>query len=172
MGNLIVMALAPSPMHSASSQCMLPLVGPHRAIIVGTHKSNLPLGLLIPNVPVLHADGARTPKSDSWRDIVCHWTEGEPQLGLHTPLKDWPHHYYNGRYGRAFNMKHYQQRVVATEFLDEFQGDEVAFLKAYGGATREGHTKLLKAILAACRQHHRDGERCSHFASMQPNSST
>ncbi|KAI5987257.1 hypothetical protein EDD15DRAFT_2372705 [Pisolithus albus] len=219
MGNLIVMALAPSPAHSASSpdaaamhahqrssviqptpatrphppppagsqpmrlvppQLSWPTsaptlhshVGPQRAIVVGTCKSNLPPGLLIPNVPVLHADGAHTPKSDSWRDIVHHWTEGEPWLGLHTPLKDWPHHYYNGRYGRAFNTKHYQRRVVATEFLDEFQGDEVAFLKAYGGAAREGHTKLLKAILAARRQHHRDGERRSHFANMQPNSST
>ncbi|KAI5985968.1 hypothetical protein EDD15DRAFT_2200347 [Pisolithus albus] len=160
------------PAHSSHLAAPTSSCQPQRAIVIGTHKSNLPLGLLIPNVPVLHADGARTPKSDSWRDIVRHWTEGEPRLGLHTPLKDWPHHYYNGRYGRAFNMKHYQQRVVATEFLDEFQGDEVAFLKAYGGAAREGHTKLLKAILAACRQHHRDGERCSHFASMQPNSST
>ncbi|KAI6111260.1 hypothetical protein F5141DRAFT_1274775 [Pisolithus sp. B1] len=128
------------------------------------HTSNLPPGLLIPNVPVLRADGTCTPKSDSWRDIVRHWTEGEPRLGLHVPLKDWPHHYYNGPYGRQFNTKHYQRSVVATEFLDEFQGDEDAFLKAYGGAAREGHTKLLKAILGARKQHRRNGERCSRLA--------
>ncbi|KAI6095655.1 hypothetical protein EDD16DRAFT_1719009 [Pisolithus croceorrhizus] len=151
-------------------------VGPQRTTSTSTHAhthaytrtrirtSNLPPGLLIPNVPVLHADGTRTPKSDSWRDIVRHWTEGEPRLGLHIPLRDWPHHYYNGPYGRQFNTKHYQRSVVATEFLDEFQGDEDAFLKAYGGAAREGHTKLLKAILGARKQHRGNGERRSCLA--------
>ncbi|KAI6111887.1 hypothetical protein EV401DRAFT_2075060 [Pisolithus croceorrhizus] len=36
---------------------------------------------------------------------------------------------------------------MAMEFLNKFQGDEDAFLKAYRGAACEGHTKLLKAIL-------------------------
>ncbi|KIK12223.1 hypothetical protein PISMIDRAFT_18893 [Pisolithus microcarpus 441] len=142
-------------------------VGPQRTASTSTstrRTSNLPPGLLIPNVPVLHVDGTRTPKSDSWRDIVRHWTEGEPRLGLHIPLKDWPHHYYNGRYGRQFNTKHYQRSVVATEFLNEFQGDEDAFLKAYGGAAREGHTKLLKVILGARNRYRGDGECRSHLA--------
>ncbi|KAI6027124.1 hypothetical protein EDC04DRAFT_2605991 [Pisolithus marmoratus] len=121
--------------------------------------SNFPQGLLIPNVPVLHADGLCTPKSDSWKDIVCHWTEGEPRLGLDVALKDWPHHYYNGRHGWQFNSKYYQRSVVATEFLNEFEGNKEAFVKAYGTATCEGHTKLLKAILAARKRYHGDGER-------------
>lgn len=158
---------APQLGQPSSAPTLHSRVGPQRSVVISTRKSNLPPGLLIPNVPVLHADGTRMPKSDSWRDIVRHWTEGEPRLGLRTPLKDWPHHYYNGRYGRPFNMKHYQRSVIATEFLDEFQGDEDAFLKAYGGAAREGHTKLLKAILAARRRHHGDGERRSHLANEQ-----
>ncbi|KAI6124325.1 hypothetical protein EV401DRAFT_2158047 [Pisolithus croceorrhizus] len=151
-------------------------IGPQRTTGTGTHAhthaythtcihtSNLPPGLLIPNVPILHADGMCTPKSNLWRDVVQHWMEGEPQLGLHIPLRDWPHHYYNGPYGQQFNMKHYQQSIMVMEFLNEFQGDEDAFLKAYGGTACKGHTKLLKAILGACKQHYGNGECCNCLA--------
>ncbi|KAI6152628.1 hypothetical protein BKA82DRAFT_35867 [Pisolithus tinctorius] len=120
--------------------------------------------LRIPNVPVLHVDGTWMPKSDSWRDIVRHWTEGEPQLGLYIPLKDWPHHHCNGKHGQQFNMKHHQRGVIVMEFLNEFQGDEEAFLKAYGSAASLGHTRLLKAILDAHKWHPRDGERHHRLA--------
>ncbi|KAI6016548.1 hypothetical protein EDC04DRAFT_2577386 [Pisolithus marmoratus] len=153
----LVQPLGTSALVSLSSQ-----VGPQRT--VRTRASDLPQGLLILNVPILHVNGMRTLKADSWRDIVCHWTEGEPQLGLRIPLKDWPHHYYNGPHGRKFNTKYYQRSVVATEFLNEFRGDEQAFLKAYGRAAGEGHTRLLKAILDAHKQHRGDGERRRHFA--------
>ncbi|KAI6019428.1 hypothetical protein BKA83DRAFT_4495450 [Pisolithus microcarpus] len=139
---------------------------------IGGRPYNIPRGLLIPNVPVLHADGTRTPKSDSWKDIVRHWTEGEPRLGLVLPLKDWPHHYHNGPLGRQFNTKYYQRSVIASEFLDEFQGDEEAFLKAYGSAASQGHTKLLKAVLDAHKRHPGDGERHSHLTNEQQSSSS
>ncbi|KAI5982450.1 hypothetical protein EDC04DRAFT_2616642 [Pisolithus marmoratus] len=108
----LVQLLGTSALVSLSSQ-----VGPQRT--VRTRASDLPQGLLIPNVPVLHVNGMRTLKADSWRDIVRHWTEGEPRLGLRVPLKDWPHHYYNGPHGHKFNTKYYQRSVVATEFLNE-----------------------------------------------------
>ncbi|KAI6041006.1 hypothetical protein EDC04DRAFT_2602047 [Pisolithus marmoratus] len=119
-------------------------VGPHRT--VRTCPSDLPQGLFIPNVPVLHENGMWMLKADSWRDI------------------DWPQHYYNGPHGRKFNTKYYQQSMVTTEFLNEFRGDEEAFLKAYGHTTSEGHTRLLKAILDAHKQHRGDGECRHHFA--------
>ena len=76
------------------------------------------MGLLIPDLPITLEDGVtQSAKADSWRIIVQHWTEGDPRLGLFLPLKDWPHHYHNGP-GRQFNMKHYQRRLIATEFLD------------------------------------------------------
>ncbi|KIK22932.1 hypothetical protein PISMIDRAFT_101590 [Pisolithus microcarpus 441] len=139
---------------------------------IGGRPYNIPRGLLIPNVPVLHADGTRTPKSDSWKDIVRHWTEGEPRLGLVLPLKDWPHHYHNGPLGRQFNTKYYQRSVITSEFLNEFQGDEEAFLKAYGSAASQGHTKLLKAVLDAHKRHPGDGERHSHLTNEQQSSSS
>ncbi|KIN97880.1 hypothetical protein M404DRAFT_100511, partial [Pisolithus tinctorius Marx 270] len=131
-------------------------IGPQR---IKTSASTSLLGVVIPDVPVLHPDGTQTSKSDSWRDIVRHWTEGEPRLGLHISLKDWPYHYYNGKSGRQFNTKYSQRRVIATEFLDEFQGDEEIFLKVYGSAVSQGHTKLLKAILAARKRYCGVGER-------------
>ncbi|KAI6155649.1 hypothetical protein BKA82DRAFT_17486 [Pisolithus tinctorius] len=112
-------------------------------------------------MPVLHPDGTQTAKLDSWRDIVHHWMEGEPQLDLHIPLKDSPYHYYNGKSGRQFNTKYSQRCVIVTEFLDEFQGDEETLLKIYGSAIGQGHTKLLKAILAACKWYCGAGE-CHH----------
>ncbi|KAI6007533.1 hypothetical protein F5J12DRAFT_693288, partial [Pisolithus orientalis] len=114
-----------------------------------THASTSLLRVVIPDMPILHPNGTWTAKSDSWRDIVCHWMEGEPWLDLHIPLKDWPYHYYNGKSGHQFNTKYSQQHVIAMEFLDEFQGDKETFLRIYGSAISQGHTKLLKAILAA-----------------------
>ncbi|KAI6024930.1 hypothetical protein BKA83DRAFT_4491719 [Pisolithus microcarpus] len=136
-------------------------IGPLRT---SGQPSNIPKGLLIPNMPVLHADGMQTLKCNSWKDIVHHWTEGEPCLSLAVPLKDWPHHYYNGQYGRQFNTKYYQQSMITMEFLDEFQGNEELFLKAYGSATCQGHTKLLKAILDACKWHCGNGEHHCQLA--------
>jgi len=76
-------------------------------------------GLCIPNIPVLLKDGVTmTPKSQSWREIVHHWNEGAPRLGLITPLKDWPHKHYNGA-NRRFNQKYLQRKAIAMEFLDE-----------------------------------------------------
>jgi hypothetical protein len=46
-------------------------------------------GLDILNLPVRCADESYTPKKDSWRPIVQHWTEGDPAHGLHVPLQDW-----------------------------------------------------------------------------------
>ncbi|KIN96441.1 hypothetical protein M404DRAFT_33239 [Pisolithus tinctorius Marx 270] len=126
-------------------------------------SSATPLGLLILDVPILQADGTHTPRLDSWKDIVCHWTKGELQLNLHTPLKDWLHHYYNGKCWRL-NTKHYQHKVVATKFLDEFQGNKDAFLRAYGSAAHLGHMRLLNAIIAAHKRHRGDGEHRHHLA--------
>ena len=76
-------------------------------------------GLRIPNVPIPLEDGVTmSPKSESWRVIMSHWTEGAPQLGLPTPLKDWPHKHYNGA-NRRFNQKYLQRKMIATEFLNE-----------------------------------------------------
>ncbi|KAL4080479.1 hypothetical protein J3A83DRAFT_4421993 [Scleroderma citrinum] len=104
-----------------------------------------------------------TPRTESWKDIICHWTEGEEWLGLTVPLKDWPHSWYNGLHGQKFNSKYYQRKVVATEYLDEFHENEKDFLKAYGSTTHLGHTSLLKAILAACKEYPGNGEHRRHL---------
>ncbi|KIN93710.1 hypothetical protein M404DRAFT_35818 [Pisolithus tinctorius Marx 270] len=148
----------PSDINISISTSLPSHVGPQRT-------STCPsVPLRIPNVPVLRVNGTRMPKSDSWRDVVHHWTEGEPRLGLYVLLKDWPHHHHNGKHGRQFNTKHHQRGVIATEFLNEFQGDKEAFLKAYGSAASLGHTRLLKVILDAHKWHPRDGERHRHLA--------
>jgi len=76
------------------------------------------MGLVIPRIPVKLQNGGKTPRSESWREIVRHWTVGEPRLRLFVPLKDWPHSYYNGRHGRKFNTLYYQRGVIAKEFLE------------------------------------------------------
>jgi len=76
-----------------------------------------PVGLAIPHLPMKRENGKMTPRSETWRDIVRHWTVGEPRLQLFVPLKDWPHHYYNGRHGRHFNTLYYQRSLIAKEFL-------------------------------------------------------
>ena len=73
-------------------------------------------GLVIPDVPVLCSDGTRRPKKESWRDIVKHWVSGDPELGLDTPLSEWPLGWIQGN-NRVFAVKHYERSVIALEFL-------------------------------------------------------
>ncbi|KIM51924.1 hypothetical protein SCLCIDRAFT_33056 [Scleroderma citrinum Foug A] len=110
-------------------------------------------------MPIPLEDGVTmSPKSESWRVIVSHWTEGAPQLGLPTPLKDWPHKHYNGA-NQRFNQKYLQCKMIATEFLNEFEGNEADFLRAYGRAAQQGHTAVHKAIQDARKQYGGSGER-------------
>ena len=74
-------------------------------------------GLVIPDVPVRGPSGNRRPKSESWRDIIKHWTEGDPALGLHTPLRDWPSNWIRGN-NRVFATKYQQRSLIALEFLE------------------------------------------------------
>lgn len=74
-------------------------------------------GLVIPDIPVLCPDGTRRPRKESWRDIVQHWTMGDPALGLHTPLKDWPPEWIQGP-NYVFATKYIERSVIALEFID------------------------------------------------------
>ncbi|KAG6381565.1 hypothetical protein JVT61DRAFT_158 [Boletus reticuloceps] len=122
-----------------------------------THVRLLPTpGLVIPDIPVRDPDGSCRPKSESWRDIVKHWTDGDPALGLHTPLKDWPPEWTRGN-NRLFAAKHQQRSLIALEFTESeltlashhrFQSDEARFLAAYPEAAH-GHCALLRAINTA-----------------------
>ncbi|KAI5989453.1 hypothetical protein EDC04DRAFT_2912202 [Pisolithus marmoratus] len=141
-----MLPIQPSPLDVIPFMTHPLRVGPQRASTYLT-SSALPLGLLIPNTPILHVDGTWMLKSDSWKDIMHHWTKGKPKLGLPLLLRDWPHQYYNGLCGCHLNTKYYQQSVMVTEFLNKFQGNKDVFLEAYGCAAHLGHMKPLKAIL-------------------------
>lgn len=90
----------------------------HCATATGASDKPLPTpGLFIPDVPVRNPDGGRRAKSESWRDIVKHWNEGDPALGLHTPLKDWHSDWTRGN-NRLFASKYQQRSVIALEFIN------------------------------------------------------
>jgi hypothetical protein len=74
-------------------------------------------GLIVPDIPVLCPDGTRRPKKESWRDIVKHWQTGDPELGLHIPLKDWPREWTQGA-NRLFAVKYHERSLIALEFLN------------------------------------------------------
>ncbi|KAL4069530.1 hypothetical protein J3A83DRAFT_4189293 [Scleroderma citrinum] len=154
------LCLAPAAVPNAIFSAPFPSsIGSHRPV----QSSVPPKGLVIPRVPVIRKDDTRTPRSESWEDIVRHWREGEGRLGLTVPLKDWPHSWYNGPHGRKFNSKYYQRKLIAMEYLDVFQENKADFLKAYGSALSLGHTNLLKAILATRKEYPEDGERRRHL---------
>ncbi|KAJ7496322.1 hypothetical protein B0H11DRAFT_1715957 [Mycena galericulata] len=100
--------------------------------------------LVIPDIPVTLADGTRSPRHESWRIIIQHWTDGDSNHGLHTPLKDWPKVWLTGM-NKRFAMKHHDRMVIATEFLSQYKSDEASFLAAYPEA-QEGVSALLRAV--------------------------
>ncbi|KAL4065136.1 hypothetical protein J3A83DRAFT_4190563 [Scleroderma citrinum] len=117
---------------------------------------------------VMHAShNASTSSTSSWlehdnSDTPESWKEGDPKVGLYVPLKDWPHHYYNGQHGWKFNTKYYQWSIIATEYIHEFQENKVAFLNVYGSAAHQGHMELWKTIVKAQNWYHGDGQ-CYHY---------
>jgi hypothetical protein len=75
-------------------------------------------GLVIPRLPLIRSDGRKTPKAESWKDIIQHWLVGDPERGLNTPLKDWPQGWYQGP-NRKLAVQYRNRAVVALEFFDE-----------------------------------------------------
>ncbi|KAF8439472.1 hypothetical protein L210DRAFT_3504546 [Boletus edulis BED1] len=127
---------------------------PPRHSMIGAHRrTSCPIpkpGLVIPDVPVLGADRTRHPRKESWRDIVKHWVSGDPELGLDTPLSQWPPTWTQGN-NRVFTVKYYERSVITLEYLNTYGSDEARFLAAYPQAER-GHTTLLHAIYSAQRK--------------------
>ncbi|KAG2103157.1 uncharacterized protein F5147DRAFT_706769, partial [Suillus discolor] len=74
-------------------------------------------GLVIPRLPLVRSNGLKTPKAESWRDIITHWLVGDPDRGLKTPLKDWPQEWYQGP-NRKLAMQYQNRAVVAREFIN------------------------------------------------------
>ncbi|KAG1893884.1 uncharacterized protein F5891DRAFT_1256816 [Suillus fuscotomentosus] len=101
-------------------------------------------GLVIPRLPLVHSNGLKTPKAESWRDIITHWLIGDPNRGLKTPLKDWPQEWYQGPNWKLA-MQYQNRAIVACKFINHYQSDEALFLAAYPEA-EQGHTPLLAAI--------------------------
>ncbi|KAG2029737.1 hypothetical protein BDR03DRAFT_987558 [Suillus americanus] len=106
-----------------------------------TNFSSRPLpekGLDIPNLPV------RTPGG------ISSSTGQKPILdvALHVALRDWPAAWLKGKNKAIFGSKYHQRALIALEFLEQFQGNEWAFLAAYP-EYEEGHTALLTAVKRA-----------------------
>lgn len=76
-------------------------------------------GLHIPRIPVKLNATTRAPVEESWRWVVRHWREGDPERGLHVPLKDWNPEWLQGDNKPLFGSKHHQRAVIATEFLNQ-----------------------------------------------------
>ncbi|KAJ7814985.1 hypothetical protein B0H14DRAFT_2603803 [Mycena olivaceomarginata] len=101
-------------------------------------------GLIVPDVPVTLPSGMRSHKRDSWHIILEHREKGDPTHGLTTPLRDWPKEWLTGM-NKPLVMKHTQRKIIATEFIVQYNRNEEDFLKAYPEA-EDGSSRLLAAI--------------------------
>jgi len=76
--------------------------------------SECPSLIVIPDMPGCRT---RTLAREGWRIVVQHWLEGDPQLKLYIPLKDWLYKYMH-RSNHKWQSKYNQQRTIATKFLE------------------------------------------------------
>ncbi|KAJ7884117.1 hypothetical protein B0H14DRAFT_2339279, partial [Mycena olivaceomarginata] len=102
------------------------------------------MGLIVPDVPITLPSGKKSRRQDSWSIIVKHWEEGDPAHGLTTPLRDWPQDWLRGA-NKPLAMKHHQRKIVALEYIDQYNRNTEDFLKVYPEA-KDGSSKLLLAI--------------------------
>ncbi|KAJ7855319.1 hypothetical protein B0H14DRAFT_3647063, partial [Mycena olivaceomarginata] len=113
--------------------------------VVLTRGRPLPaMGLIVPDVPITLPSGKKSRRQDSWSIIVKHWEEGDPAHGLTTPLRDWPQDWLRGA-NKPLAMKHHQRKIVALEYIDQYNRNTEDFLKVYPEA-KDGSSKLLLAI--------------------------
>jgi len=106
----------------------------------------------IPTAGAMCALSATKLKGDTWKEVVRHWVSGLPELGLDTPLRDWPKEWWSGRRGenhQRFGVLRHQREIIATEFVEFYQSDEARFLAAYGPAAEKGIAALRHAITSA-----------------------
>ena len=74
----------------------------------------VPVGLSIPRIPM---KGRK--KEHSLEDILDHWENPNPRLGLIRALQDWPDAWFTGKYWKKFLSKRDQRKQIALEFIDE-----------------------------------------------------
>ncbi|KAK6984285.1 hypothetical protein R3P38DRAFT_3410020 [Favolaschia claudopus] len=101
-------------------------------------------GRPLPDAGLIVPDRPKSKRSESWIIIVQHWEDGDAEHGLTTSLKDWPKDWLLGT-NKPLAMKHTQQRIIATEFIDHYKRDKQSFLEAYPEAN-QGSSALLGAI--------------------------
>ncbi|KAG2081810.1 uncharacterized protein F5147DRAFT_735404 [Suillus discolor] len=103
---------------SASGSAESPQISTPRHVHPPPTHSRPLNGLVIPRLPLVRSNGLKTPKAESWRDIITHWLVGDPDRGLKTPLKDWPQEWYQGP-NRKLAMQYQNRAVVAREFINQ-----------------------------------------------------
>ncbi|THU82325.1 hypothetical protein K435DRAFT_766628 [Dendrothele bispora CBS 962.96] len=93
------------------------------------------------SIPVIPAI-TRSNGSRGWKIAVQDWQYADPSRGLTRALKDWPKEWSS----EIKRKVHYgQRRMIAEEFLNEYNGDEQAFCTAYP-EHKDGITALVNAI--------------------------
>ncbi|KAF8506350.1 hypothetical protein BU17DRAFT_71311 [Hysterangium stoloniferum] len=80
-----------------------------------------------------------------WKQIIHDWECADPPCGHYIPLKDWDPEWLRGENRIMFGVKYHQRKLVAIEYIDRCQRDEMVFLTKWPAA-REGPKRLLKAI--------------------------
>lgn len=91
-----------------------PLQSPNEARIGTSYDASVtPLPRLQPALII--PDIKRGP--EAWWQMVKQWNEGEPENGLHIPLRDWPELWFTGSNKLLFSSKRNQRKVIAQEFI-------------------------------------------------------
>jgi hypothetical protein len=101
----------PTQTHHQTASGSDPRLGASARLDVGSDMDDTP-------TPGLHIPNVCTAKSEAWKDVVRHWVSGAPELGLETPLKDWPKEWTKDANRRRFAMKHHNRSIIAKEFLE------------------------------------------------------
>lgn len=75
--------------------------------------------LYIPDIPLRLDDGRKSPRRNSWREIVEHWLHPDPRRGLFVALKDWPRQWLKDS-SAMIAEKHHHRRIIAEEFIIQY----------------------------------------------------
>ena len=69
-------------------------------------------------MPLKH-DGSRNRRT-ALADILFHWENADPDLGLMCALRDWPMEWITGENKPHFAVKYFQRSVIVLEYIDVY----------------------------------------------------
>ncbi|KAH7871951.1 uncharacterized protein C8R40DRAFT_1273810 [Lentinula edodes] len=125
-----------------SSASFVPVVGDHQTTYIQAASSSTTQSSFLPDLTHVPTIPNIRPGPDGWKQVVRDWDHADPSRNHHYALRNWkPEWAKEMKLASIYNKR----KLIATEFIEEFERDEERFKLAYP-SYKKGIEQLLHEI--------------------------